>query len=169
MKGNLLKIEKRWSALVCPPVSKERWKYVEIIYKILGQKAVSLHKLCDSRMAEILQNKICKIEDMKNLNFIFFFFCLCCIFLVLWLCSKFLSQRCRGRGGIVVGNWNCSQVCVNNRDPVTTQPFRICAWISPMSACCCKNSGFRRTKCWSWLRKLTMLRQSVVWGPFSSL
>ncbi|XP_040476884.1 ectonucleoside triphosphate diphosphohydrolase 6 isoform X1 [Ursus maritimus] len=46
------------------------WEHAEITYRISGQKAaVNLHKLCASRVSEILRNKVHRTEEVKDVDF----------------------------------------------------------------------------------------------------
>ncbi|XP_045666844.1 ectonucleoside triphosphate diphosphohydrolase 6 isoform X2 [Ursus americanus] len=45
------------------------WEHAEITYRISGQKAVNLHKLCASRVLEILRNKVHRTEEVKDVDF----------------------------------------------------------------------------------------------------
>ncbi|XP_025872127.1 ectonucleoside triphosphate diphosphohydrolase 6 isoform X2 [Vulpes vulpes] len=45
------------------------WEHAEITYRISGQKAVNLHALCASRISEILQNKVHRTEEVKDVDF----------------------------------------------------------------------------------------------------
>ncbi|XP_034519453.1 ectonucleoside triphosphate diphosphohydrolase 6 [Ailuropoda melanoleuca] len=46
------------------------WEHAEITYRISGQKAAAnLHKLCASRVSEILRNKVHRTEEVKDVDF----------------------------------------------------------------------------------------------------
>ncbi|KAM8922008.1 ectonucleoside triphosphate diphosphohydrolase 6 isoform 2-T2 [Lycaon pictus] len=45
------------------------WEHAEITYRISGQQAVNLHALCASRISEILQNKVHRTEEVKDVDF----------------------------------------------------------------------------------------------------
>ncbi|XP_024895360.1 ectonucleoside triphosphate diphosphohydrolase 6 isoform X2 [Pteropus alecto] len=51
------------------PSFKGEWEHAEITYRISGQKAVNLHQLCASRVSEILQNKVHRTEEVKDVDF----------------------------------------------------------------------------------------------------
>ncbi|XP_036085664.1 ectonucleoside triphosphate diphosphohydrolase 6 isoform X6 [Rousettus aegyptiacus] len=52
------------------PSFKGEWEHAEITYRISGQKAaVNLYQLCASRVSEILQNKVHRTEEVKDVDF----------------------------------------------------------------------------------------------------
>lgn len=52
------------------PSFKGEWEHAEITYRISGQKAaVNLHQLCAIRVSEILQNKVHRTEEVKDVDF----------------------------------------------------------------------------------------------------
>ncbi|KAK2503346.1 hypothetical protein MC885_010056 [Smutsia gigantea] len=52
-----------------PPGFKGEWEHAEITYRVSGQKAGNLHELCASRVSEILQNKVHRVEEVKDVDF----------------------------------------------------------------------------------------------------
>ncbi|KAM7125282.1 LOW QUALITY PROTEIN: ectonucleoside triphosphate diphosphohydrolase 6 [Molossus nigricans] len=51
------------------PSFKGEWEHTEITYRLSGHKTVNLHQLCASRVSEVLQNKVHRMEEVKNVDF----------------------------------------------------------------------------------------------------
>ncbi|KAM8775086.1 ectonucleoside triphosphate diphosphohydrolase 6 isoform 2-T2 [Rhynchonycteris naso] len=58
--------------LISPCLSssfKGKWEHAEVTYRLSGQKAVNLHQLCASRVLEVLQRKVHRTEEVKDVDF----------------------------------------------------------------------------------------------------
>ncbi|XP_004474700.2 ectonucleoside triphosphate diphosphohydrolase 6 isoform X1 [Dasypus novemcinctus] len=51
------------------PSYRGEWEHAEVTYQVAGQEAVGLYELCTSRVAEVLQNKVHRTEEVKDLDF----------------------------------------------------------------------------------------------------
>uniref|UniRef100_G1PDM8 nucleoside diphosphate phosphatase n=3 Tax=Myotis lucifugus TaxID=59463 RepID=G1PDM8_MYOLU len=52
------------------PSFKGEWEHAEITYRLSGQKAaVNLYQLCARRVSEVLQNKVHRTEEVKDVDF----------------------------------------------------------------------------------------------------
>ncbi|XP_012583845.1 PREDICTED: ectonucleoside triphosphate diphosphohydrolase 6 isoform X2 [Condylura cristata] len=63
---------KNGKELVSPclsPSYRGEWEHAEITYRISGQKAVNLHELCANRVSAVLQSKVHRTAEVKDVDF----------------------------------------------------------------------------------------------------
>ncbi|XP_016074558.1 PREDICTED: ectonucleoside triphosphate diphosphohydrolase 6 isoform X2 [Miniopterus natalensis] len=51
------------------PSFRGEWEHAEITYRLSGQKAANLYQLCANRVSEVLQNKVHRTEEVKDVDF----------------------------------------------------------------------------------------------------
>ncbi|XP_076970344.1 ectonucleoside triphosphate diphosphohydrolase 6 isoform X5 [Tamandua tetradactyla] len=51
------------------PSFRGEWEHAEVTYRVAGQKAAGLYKLCASKVANVLRNKVHTADEVKDLDF----------------------------------------------------------------------------------------------------